>query len=175
MIIMVYGAAACGKSAYAEDICVRFGGAGLYIATMRPDGDDASQRIARHRALREGKGFDTLEHFEDIGSLEIPAGYRNVLLESMGNIIADVLFLRQTPRDAAETAIPEAVARLAAQTNRLVVVCDDVFADGVGYPEGTNDYMGCMAAVNRRIAQMAQVVVEVVCGLPILRKGELPV
>ena len=31
----------------------------LYLATMQPFGAAAQARIARHRALRQGKGFET--------------------------------------------------------------------------------------------------------------------
>lgn len=172
MIVMVYGASACGKSAFAEDLCLNAGGKRLYVATMRPHGEDAARRILRHRRLREGKGFETLEYFDDLMDLRLAGHYHNILLESAGNIIADALFMRNTGTERAVEEIPRAMERLAEQTDRLVVVCDDVFADGVTYPPETEAYIGCMGEINRRISALSQVVVEVVCGLPIFHKGE---
>ena len=63
--VLVLGAAGSGKSAYAEQLCVgsarTLRAGSLYLATMPSGGEDARRRIERHRKLREGKGFETLE------------------------------------------------------------------------------------------------------------------
>ena len=60
MLIYVSGGSGSGKSAFAEDLVVQSGvRKRVYLATMEPFGEDAAQRIARHRALRRGKGFVT--------------------------------------------------------------------------------------------------------------------
>ena len=59
-VTLVIGAAASGKSAYAESLCLGHDGPRVYLATMEPFGEEGARRIARHRALREGKGFSTL-------------------------------------------------------------------------------------------------------------------
>lgn len=56
-VTFVIGAAASGKSAYAESLCLGHDGPRVYLATMEPFGEEGARRIARHRALREGKGF----------------------------------------------------------------------------------------------------------------------
>ena len=55
-VTLVIGAAASGKSAYAESLCLGHDGPRVYLATMEPFGEEGARRIARHRALREGKG-----------------------------------------------------------------------------------------------------------------------
>ena len=61
MMIFVSGGSSSGKSAFAESLIVKSGIARrLYIATMEPFGAEAAVRIERHRALRAGKGFDTV-------------------------------------------------------------------------------------------------------------------
>ncbi len=68
MLILVTGGAASGKSAHAERILCRHSqpDSRLYVATMQPFGKNAEMRIARHRALRRGKGFDTAERYTDL-------------------------------------------------------------------------------------------------------------
>ena len=63
MLVAVTGGSGSGKSAYAEQTAVRLadGGRLLYLATMMRDGAGAQERIRRHRALRRGKGFLTIE------------------------------------------------------------------------------------------------------------------
>lgn len=67
-VTLVIGAAASGKSAYAESLCLGHDGPRVYLATMEPFGEEGARRIARHRALREGKGFSTLERTRDVGA-----------------------------------------------------------------------------------------------------------
>ena len=67
-VTLVIGAAASGKSAYAESLCLGHDGLRVYLATMEPFGEEGARRIARHRALREGKGFSTLERTRDVGA-----------------------------------------------------------------------------------------------------------
>ena len=55
MKILVTGGSASGKSAVAEELCVKLGKQTAYIATMQPFGKDAAYRIDRHRKLRAGK------------------------------------------------------------------------------------------------------------------------
>ena len=68
MLVTVTGGSGSGKSAYAEQTAVRLaeGGRLLYLATMMRDGAGAQERIRRHRALRSGKGFLTIEKTDSL-------------------------------------------------------------------------------------------------------------
>ena len=107
-VTLVIGAAASGKSAYAESLCLGHDGPRVYLATMEPFGEEGARRIARHRALREGKGFSTLERTRDVGAAVsgLPRGC-TLLLEDVGNLVANELFAEGglSPRD------PDAAAR----------------------------------------------------------------
>ena len=63
MIIIVTGASGSGKSEYAEGVAVKLAGKGdlYYLATMRVYGEEGVRRVERHRKLRAGKGFQTVE------------------------------------------------------------------------------------------------------------------
>ncbi len=92
-VTLVIGAAASGKSAYAESLCLGHDGPRVYLATMEPFREEGARRIARHRALREGKGFSTLECSRDVGAAApgLPRGC-TLLLEDVGNLVANELF-----------------------------------------------------------------------------------
>ena len=72
MLVTVTGGSGSGKSAYAEQTAVRLaeGGRLLYLATMMRDGAGAQERIRRHRALRSGKGFLTIEKTDSLCELD---------------------------------------------------------------------------------------------------------
>ena len=53
----------------------------------------------------------------------------------------------------------------------LVIVSNEVFADGDRYDPETLQYMEFLGELNRRLAARADAVVEVVNGLPVFHKG----
>ena len=61
MFILVTGGSGSGKSEFAENIAMKLGGKMLYVATMKPYDDECLKRIERHRKMRDGKGFRTVE------------------------------------------------------------------------------------------------------------------
>jgi adenosylcobinamide kinase/adenosylcobinamide-phosphate guanylyltransferase len=67
MRVLVTGAASSGKSAWAEALAMGLASPRTYVATMAPAGREAAARIARHRELRRGKGFRTVELFGAAG------------------------------------------------------------------------------------------------------------
>ena len=71
MEALVYGGAASGKSRYAEDLLCALSGEGprIYLATMEAMDEESRARVRRHRALRQNKGFSTLECPRDLGGL----------------------------------------------------------------------------------------------------------
>ena len=174
-VTLVIGAAASGKSAYAESLCLGHDGPRVYLATMKPFGEEGARRIARHRALREGKGFSTLERTREVPGL--PRGC-TLLLEDVGNLVANELFAEGglSPRDpdAAAREVLGGIERLAQAAAYTVVVSVDVFADGMRYDEGTEAWRRALARVNAGVAVLADRAVEVVCGIPVWMKGEGP-
>lgn len=101
--ILVLGAAGSGKSAYAEQLCVdsarKLRAGSLYLATMPSGGEGARRRIERHRKLREGKGFETLELprllFGTDEDMLLRAQGEAVLLECVGTLVANELFAEE--------------------------------------------------------------------------------
>ena len=181
MVNLVIGAAASGKSEYAEDIVMSLPGEKIYIATMEPFGAEAEERIARHRVLRAGKGFTTVERPRDLIGLTpeardliglTPEADWNVLIEDLPNLAANELF---SPEGGGADAVLTGVERICKIVSSVTIVTGDIFSDGTEYDVGTREYMEMLADLHMRIAAKADNVVEVVCGIPCAVKGELPV
>ena len=171
MINLVIGAAASGKSEYAEDVVMSLPGEKIYLATMEPFGAEAEERIARHRALRAGKGFYTVERPRNLIGLTPEADW-NVLIEDLPNLAANELF---SPEGGGADAVLSGVDRICKTASSVTIVTGDIFSDGGTYDAGTRDYMDMLADLHVRIAERADNVVEVICGIPCAVKGELPV
>ena len=62
MFVVITGGSGSGKSAYAEKTVQSFGAyRRIYVATMDCHDQESVKRIKRHREMRSGKGFETLE------------------------------------------------------------------------------------------------------------------
>ena len=171
MRTLVIGGAASGKSAFAEQLCLEHGGRRVYLATMEPGGAEAHARIERHRALRAGKGFETVER--SVGLAALPnAQDATVLLECLGTLAANECF---SPAGAgmaqALAAIDEGLRALEESCENLVVVTNDVFADGISYDPDTERYRAVLGQANAALAARFERVYEVTCGIAAAVKG----
>ena len=189
MILLVTGGSASGKSEYAENRALQLAKTEqkklIYLAAMKPLGEEAAKRIERHRQLRAGKGFETVERYTDIEglcrdeSLEAETFRQKakdavVLLECMSNLVANELFVKDGMAHMDQTAgkILNGVSRLKEQCAHLVIVTNEVFSDGMLYDEWTRNYIKCLGIVNQYLSQMADQVIEVVYTIPVMQKGE---
>lgn len=169
---LIIGGSASGKSAYAEGLAMAHGGNLVYIATMRPFGPEAEWRIMRHRAMRRGKGFSSVECYTDVGQLSLSQG-STVLLECLGNLVANELFTPGVSPEEAERKVIDDIETLGRKADHLVVVSNDIFCDGTDYDLETRRYMAMLGRINAAFAGRVQRVIEVVCGIPVWHKGEV--
>ena len=179
MMIVITGGSGSGKSAYAEDCIAAFSKdcKKYYIATMQVFDAEGQAKIERHRRLRSGKGFETIEQPVSIeAALEQMCVFeRTALLECMSNLVANEMFSGEMVENC--EVVTEKILRGVEQLNEglkhLVIVTNNVFEDGITYNETTMEYIRAMGSVNEKLAAMADKVVEVVVGIPVVvKKGK---
>lgn len=95
MITLVIGKPDSGKSKYAENMAVSGSYRNrYYIATMKVMDEAGRKRVEKHRKMREGKGFITLEIPNDIvtaaESIEDPED-SVVVLECIPNLVGNAM------------------------------------------------------------------------------------
>ena len=162
MLTLVIGGSASGKSEYAEQQVLSRPGKRIYLATMQVWDNESRKRVERHRRMREGRGFTTVECPLSIGDADIPQG-SNVLLEDLDNLTANELF---DPNGGGAKAVLSGISSVLEKCADLTVVCGEVFSGGTAYLDDTLSYMKTAAFINRKLAERSDRVVEVVCGLP---------
>ena len=172
MLSIIIGGSGSGKSAFAEDLVCRLPGRRIYIATMTARDPESLRRIAKHRRAREGYGFQTLERGRDLAGAaesesELPAR-ANVLLEDLSNLLANEMF---RPEGGGIDTVRDGIRALTERCENLTVVTNEIFSDGVRYDGMTDGYLRNLALLNRELAQEADLVTEIVCGLPNVLKG----
>ena len=238
MMVLVTGASGSGKSEYAENLAVKLAGKKnqdtgnkipdadhaseicdgylsaeshklYYLATMRVYGEDGMRRVERHRKLRAGKGFYTVEcpinvdeaFSEILMCVGDESGRKSsmpvALLECMSNLVANEMFpepgdeqergcmeeenpaeqndvyitkKQQKETNSCAQNIIRQIRHLRDQTAHLVVVTNQIFEDGITYEPGTTEYIRNLGQINQLLAEMADSVVEVVAGIPLLVK-----
>lgn len=171
MLELVTGGSGSGKSAYAESRICEWNRQDpkplFYIATMFPYGEETEKKIERHRILRKGKGFETLEwytglkqHLEE-GSLK----GADVLLECMSNLVANEMYMESGAGCHADQAILEGIQELNQQCANLVIVTNEVFSESVPDSPEMKEYKRILGRINREIATMTDQVTEVIYGI----------
>lgn len=168
------------------------GGTKLYVATMIPYGEETRRKIARHRKMRAEKAFLTKECYTDlcafaeeqIFNMEEPPF---VLLECMSNLIANEMFggveqdsaCDQGTNRTAECLsdslrseemiverVMQGIRKLLDVCRDVVVVTNEVFSESAEDTAEMQEYKQVLAQVNRRMAEQAIEVTEVVYGIP---------
>lgn len=177
MFYLVIGGSGSGKSAYAEELMTGFQDVGkkYYLATMQVFDEEGKKKIERHRRLRQGKGFETIESPRDISRMaEKIEPVSAVLLECMSNLTANEMFAEHgvCSAKAVTEKILSDVRELKKRAKHLVIVSNNVFEDGITYDAATMDYIGALGKTNQALLREADTAVEVVVGLPLLLKGE---
>lgn len=186
MLVMITGGSGSGKSKYAEEVAVdynrAFGGCLYYVATMQSFDEEMDKKIARHREMRRGKGFETIECPLRLEKLSFS---RNdvVLLECVSNLLSNEMYgeegrvkERQNPKvflGQVEEYIVKAILHLEQQAGCVVLVTNEVFSAGMNYDRETLTYIEGLGDINQRLGEAADGLVEVVCGIPLWIKGEL--
>lgn len=196
-MILIVGGSGSGKSAYAEHVCGKLAGASkkYYIATMRCEGEEGAKRVEKHRRMREGKSFITIECATEISKAldnEVDIEASVVLLEDLSNLVANEFFdidfdeIYGEAKDEKSMSsdleayskkisdkIFDDITRLSKKVRKLVVVSDNIFEDGFKYDEVTKTYMETLASINVKLAKTADCVAEVVVGMAMLIKGNI--
>lgn len=122
------------------------------------------------------KSYNLSFGFFDANYFKQDAICKNVaLLECMSNLVANEMFTLDENGNSKIVSVQEVCNKV---TNGikvindyfedLVIVTNNVFEDGVLYDDSTMRYIEALGIVNQQIAIMADHVIEVVVGLPVV-------
>lgn len=163
-MIYVFGGISSGKSEFAENMMPE--GERVYLATMQASDEESLERIRKHRKMRAGKGFRTIELSRDIDSADI-LKTEAVLLECLSNLLANTMFADKGCRLVKPSGkIIEEINSLKEKCRELVIVGNDVFGQTKEkYSEQTLKYIEELKIIHEYLLKNADEVYEVVYGL----------
>ena len=180
MLYIVTGGSGSGKSEYAEQTAVqcrnRNGGTLWYLATMRIWDDEGRKRVERHRRMRAAKGFETIERYTGLETLELEERFEEsnsagldaeqendslkrwescrvaqkpvLLLECMSNLVLNEFYAQE---NGAQERILQGIKRLQNQCHDLIIVTNEIFSDGVTYDMESERYKELLGRINREL------------------------
>lgn len=164
-MILVVGTPDSGKSAFAEQMAEEYSGAGqmAYIATMIPYGEEGQRRIEKHKRLRAGKAFVTLEEPFCVSSLLAELQERRLevaLLECVSNLVGNVIHKKENVDKTDGKLVTEIVQDISELSQKLkqFVVVANYFAMQEAYDQDTIRYVKINNEVNDQLKKLAEMV-----------------
>ena len=183
MVALITGGNDNGKSEYAEDLVLKLSPGGesggytrLYLATMSARDDESLKRIEKHILRRKDMEYTTIEKSCDVGTIDIESYKESdnkavLLVEDIPNLLAGEMFQGTDFIPNVSDKIIDDIKKLVSVCEHTVIVTNEVFSDGITYDEYTTTYLREFGKINQAIAGMADKVVELVCGIPLIVKG----
>jgi adenosylcobinamide kinase/adenosylcobinamide-phosphate guanylyltransferase len=167
-VTLVLGGARSGKSRHAEALVMRATASATYIATGEAGDDEMAARIAEHRA-RRGPFWRTIE-----APLDLPAAIRAhadparpILVDCLTLWLSNLLGAGRIVEHESETLC----AALREAAGPVVLVANEV---GLGLVPETplgRQFRDEAGRLNQEVAALADRVVFVAAGLPLVLKG----
>ncbi len=172
MTVLILGTPDSGKSRKAEALMEDISGEGdkIYIATMIPYGKEGEERVKKHRKMREGKGYLTIECPVDI--ISAASGIdrledRCCLLECLSNLIGNELHSEDNKgmdEDKLIDKITGDVMTLGSKCRHLVIVSNHFSMDDPEYDEDTKRYVRMTDLINKELSLKADQIYELTGG-----------
>ncbi|MGC6484977.1 MAG: bifunctional adenosylcobinamide kinase/adenosylcobinamide-phosphate guanylyltransferase [Candidatus Puniceispirillales bacterium] len=167
-IHLILGGARSGKTAHAEaEALARAGGRKpFYLATGQAFDDEMKARIVRHQSIR-GERFHTLEE-----PMNIAASIRNLepgavlLVDSIGTWITNLMLAEGN----LEEITADCLDALRETSGEVVLVSDETGLGIVPDNAMARQFRDHIGMFNQQVASMADRVVLVVAGLPLIIK-----
>lgn len=172
-ITLILGGARSGKSHFAQRLAALHSPV-AFVATARPSDDEMRRKIERHKAERPAE-WSTIEE---------PLALETVLQHEASNfslLLIDCLTLYTSNLMTAENNDPEAVLRRASRFcemlpsvgSSVLLVSNEVGAGIVPMHPLGRMFRDLLGEINQRVAAVADNVLLMTAGLPLVLKGKL--
>jgi adenosylcobinamide kinase / adenosylcobinamide-phosphate guanylyltransferase len=167
-VTLVLGGARSGKSRYAESLMAGLQPPWIYLATAEAGDAEMAERIATHRA-RRGPNWRTIEALANLDRVLADHRSEPVLVDCLTLWLSKLLL----DDGALEDEMVRVEKSLLLATAPKVLVSNEVGAGVVPeHPLGRR-FRDLQGVLNQRVAALADRVVLMVAGLPLVVKGSL--
>ncbi|MFA5468900.1 MAG: bifunctional adenosylcobinamide kinase/adenosylcobinamide-phosphate guanylyltransferase [Sphaerochaetaceae bacterium] len=170
-ITLIIGGGRSGKSSYGEAMAKAIEGNRLYIATAEVTDEEMAKRIEHHQKRRAGIFSQTIEEPLNLaGALsQIDKSVDVVLLDCLTVWLGNVIHYRGLQANYEE--IEQFLAALKRCSQRVIVITNEVGQGIIPATALSRHYRDHAGWLNQAVAAMADRVIWMVAGLPVVVKG----
>ena len=142
-----------------------------YVATMNPYDLEDLKRIENHLKEREGYGFNTIEETIDMGKVsKLVQKNDTVLIDSVTSLVTNYMFQGKDFFKEVSDDILSGILEIINVAGDVVIVSDYLFSDSIQYDCYTESFRKEIGIINRKLAELADIVIECSYGNIIYHK-----
>lgn len=169
-IILITGGQRSGKSRYAEELALSLSDHPVYVATAHIWDEEFRQRVLRHQE-RRGPQWTNIEEERELSRHNLTG--QVAVIDCITLWCTNFFFDRNKP-DNEQPTVDEALKLLKEEFNRftnqdatLIFVTNEIGAGGVSTDVIQRRFTDLQGWMNQYIAQKADEVILMVCGIPV--------
>jgi adenosylcobinamide kinase/adenosylcobinamide-phosphate guanylyltransferase len=169
MVYLITGGARSGKSSYAQHLALSLSEQPVYVATARIWDDDFAERVKKHQDDR-GPQWSLFE--EELYLSKLPLENRIVVIDCITLWLTNFFDANNYEPSATLQAIQTEIGALLQQQATFIFVTNEI---GMGLHAETpagRKFTDLQGWVNQHIARIANTVVLMVSGIPVVIKAE---
>ena len=172
-VTFVLGGVRSGKSRFAEKLASRASSV-AFLATAKPSDAEMSAKIKRHQDERP-KHWHTFEEPVEIARTLTEQGpnYELFLIDCLTIFAANLLDARAADSVSIETRIDQFCNALRSTPSTIILVSNEVGSGVVPAYSAGREFRDLLGEINQHVAALADNVLLMVAGLPLVLKGEL--
>lgn len=162
MKVLIVGSPDSGKSKMAEDICQNLskGDKKIYIATMIPFGIEGEDRVKKHRLMREGKNFKTIECPDNLKDICEKVKDSTCLLECVSNLLGNEMHSEEKLSDKELIDKLTNEINLLGQVSKNLIVVTNEFEIEEYFDEDTIRYCRLLHLLNDSLRSSMDRIIE---------------
>ena len=169
-IILITGGQRSGKSRYAEELALSLSDHPVYVATAHIWDEEFRQRVLRHQE-RRGPQWTNIEEERELSRYNLTG--QVAVIDCITLWCTNFFFDRNKP-DNEQPTVDEALKLLKEEFNRftnqdatLIFVTNEIGAGGVSTDVIQRRFTDLQGWMNQYVAQKADEVILMVCGIPV--------
>jgi len=169
-ITLITGGGRSGKSAYALKIAKKCKKK-AFIATAQPFDDEMKERIALHKRDRDPSFFLIEEPYDLAGAIQSLPGEMEIAIIDCITVWVGNCLHKQESDQKEIPGLQKFIESLKNSPCDLLIVTNEVGMGIIPDNELSRKYRDIIGTINRRIADLAQQVILMVSGIPVVIKG----